>query len=81
VGYSLLAMALENITGIAFDDIFANDFVRALNLTGTYSLPPSDQLDRSFVPYNLSYSGFLWQTFSEAPAAGFVSLLLCCGSC
>jgi hypothetical protein len=72
VAYSILAFALENITGQTFNASFQSGIIEPLNLSSTYLSPPPD-LSRAFIPYNLSYSGFLWDTFDEAPAAGYYS--------
>lgn len=72
VAYSLLAFALENITGQAFNSTFQSSIIEPLKLNATYTSPPSDT-SNAFIPYNLSFSGFLWDTFDEAPAAGYYS--------
>jgi CubicO group peptidase (beta-lactamase class C family) len=70
MAYSILAFALENITGNAFNSTFQSAIIEPLGLSSTYLSPPSN-ISHAFVPYNLSYSGFLWDTYDEAPAAGY----------
>jgi hypothetical protein len=72
VAYSILAFALANITGKAFNSNFQSGIIGPLGLTSTYLIPPSNT-SNAFVPYNLSFSGFLWDTINEAPAAGYYS--------
>lgn len=72
MAYSILAFALANITGKAFNSTFQSGIIEPLDLTSTYLSPPSNT-SNAFVPYNLSYSGFLWDTLDEAPAAGYYS--------
>ncbi|KAK5074778.1 hypothetical protein LTS08_005653 [Lithohypha guttulata] len=74
MAYSLLAFALENITGSSFNDIFANHLIKPLNLTSTYTEAPTD-LSNSIIPINDSVAVFTPSLSYLQPGGGFYSSL------
>lgn len=65
-------MALENITGKKFSDLFEETFVKALDLTGTYQFSPKDNT-KSIVPVNESISWYSADLKGFDPAGGYFS--------
>lgn len=74
MAYSLLAFALENITGSPFDDIFADKLIKPLNLTSTYTQAPSN-LSNSIIPFNDTFATFTPSLSYLQPGGGFYSSL------
>ncbi|KAL7929194.1 beta-lactamase/transpeptidase-like protein [Trichoderma chlorosporum] len=54
-GYSLLGLAIENITGKSFEKMFQEDIFEPLNMTSSSSVtPPKSEWHRSVIPGNIS---------------------------
>lgn len=71
---SLLAFALENITGKPFDSVFSDSLVKPLSLTNTYSRVPKD-LSKAFIPVNDTTAVFSASLSYLEPGGGFYSSL------
>lgn len=71
---SLLAFALENITGKAFDDSFVDALTKPLDLSATFSQAPKDK-SRAFIPVNDTTAAFSISLSYLEPGGGFYSSL------
>lgn len=74
MAYSLLAFALENITGTPFSTIFENVLVKPLNLSSTSYNAPKD-LSNSIIPINDTYATFTPSLSYLQPGGGLYSSL------
>lgn len=74
MAYSLLALALENVTGSSFDNIFANKLIKPLGLTSTYTQAPTN-LSNSIIPFNDTFATFTPSLSYLQPGGGFYSSL------
>jgi len=74
MAYSLLAFALENITGTPFSTIFENALVEPLNLSSTSYNAPKD-LSNSIIPINDTYATFTPSLSYLQPGGGLYSSL------
>ena len=72
--WRLITMALENITGKPFSELFDETFVKALGLTGTYQFTPEDD-SKSIVPGNASASWYSADLRGYDPAGGYLSTI------
>ena len=74
MAYSLLALALENITGTPFPTIFERSIINPLNLTSTSYDAPSN-LSNSIIPINDTFATFTPSLSYLQPGGGFYSSL------
>jgi len=74
MAYSLLAFALENITGTPFPTIFENALIKPLSLSSTSYDAPKD-LSNSIIPINDTYATFTPSLSYLQPGGGFYSSL------
>ena len=74
MAYSLLAFALENITGDSFPTIFENALVKPLSLSSTSYNSPRD-LSNSIIPVNDTFAVFTPSLSYLQPGGGMYSSL------
>ncbi|KAK5940394.1 hypothetical protein PMZ80_007814 [Knufia obscura] len=74
MAYSLLALALENITGTPFPTLFQDNVVQALNLTSTSYEAPANH-STSIIPLNDTFAEFTPTLGYLQPGGGYYSSL------
>ena len=76
IAYGLFALAMENITGMSFEDLFDTNLVKGFNLTSTFYHPPKVVPGlNALIPVDAATSGFNDSINNAIPAGGYFSSL------